>query len=271
MAMAGRLHFLRNGWRLGCNVGLGALLAATPAFAVSSGGLTGDEIIARMQRARLAGSEDASSLVRVDIAAGGDRTTRTVAMYRRRCGADFRNLVVFRDPPDLSGAALLTSSRQNARPDMWMYLPELGRVRQLNAFAQSETFMGSDLTYEDIGAIAIDGRTHHFLAEAELDGEPVYKVESEPRSDEPWGRVYSWVSRSSFLPVRIEYFDRVGVLARVIRFRDVRMVRDIPTPFTIEVETAGRDHTTTLTLLEADYFRALDCNLFREDHLARLH
>jgi len=259
-----------RGWLLGGSAALSALVASAVAAAAPREALTGDQIIARMQQARVAGSEDASSVMRVDIVSTAGETTRTVAMYRRRCGADFRNLVVFRDPPDLSGAALLTSARPNARPDMWLYLPELGRVRQLNAFAQSETFMGSDLTYEDIGAIAVDGRTHRFLAEAEVDGEPVYKVESEPRADEPWSRVYSWVSRSSFLPVLIEYFDRVGTLARVVRFGDVRTVRGIPTPFSIELESAGQDHRTILTLLEADYFRALDCKLFREDHLAHL-
>ena len=256
-------------------VGRGAcvisVLLAVASGAASGSEPSGHEIIVRMQHARLAGNEDASSVVRVEIASSsGDQTTRTVAMYRRQCGDEFRNLVVFRDPPDLSGAALRTSSRPDRRPDMWMYLPELGRVRQLNAFAQSENFMGSDLTYEDLGTIAIDGRTHRFLTEAELDGEPVYKVESQPSPSEPWSRVVSWVSRASFLPVRIEYFDRVGALVRVARFGDVRTVRGIPTAFSIEMENAETGHRTTLTLLEADYFRDLDCDLFREEHLARL-
>ncbi len=233
---------------------------------------SGDEVIVRMQQARRRGSEDASSLMRVEItAANGERTTRTVAMYRRQCGDEFRNLLVFRDPPDLTGAAVLTTSRPERRPDMWMYLPELGRVRQLNAFAQSETFMGSDVTYEDLGAIAIDGRASRLVAEAALDGEPVYKVESQPRPGEAWSHVRSWVSRTTYLPLRIEYFDRVGALARVARFRDVRLVRGIPTPFSIEMENTETGHRTALTLLEADYFRALDCDLFRQEHLAHLH
>jgi outer membrane lipoprotein-sorting protein len=257
--------------RLGRTCLVSVALALASSGAVTASELSGREIIVRMQQARLEGSEDASSVVRVEISsATGDQVTRTIAMYRRQCGDEFRNLVVFRDPPDLSGAALLTSSRPDRRPDMWMYLPELGRVRQLNAFAQSESFLGSDLTYEDLGAIAIDGRTHRFLTEASLDGEPVYKVDSEPRPGEPWGRVLSWVSRATFLPVRIEYFDRVGALIRVARFGDVRSVRGIPTPFSIEMENAETGHRTRLTLLAADYFRDLDCNLFREDHLARL-
>ncbi|HEY2389382.1 MAG TPA: outer membrane lipoprotein-sorting protein [Candidatus Binatia bacterium] len=245
------------------------VLALAAAASARAGTPSGEEVIGRMRTARLAGSEDASSLMRVEIASSdGARSTRTLAMYRRQCGDEFRNLVVFRDPPDLSGAAVLTVSRPEGRPDMWMYLPELGRVRQLNAFAQRETFMGSDLTYEDLGAIAIEGRANRVVGEAELDGEPVYKVESRSRPGEAWSRVRSWVSRTSYLPVRIEYFDAAGALARVARFSDVRTVRGIPTPFTIEMQNADTGHRTTLTLLEADYDRKLDCALFRQDHLA---
>jgi hypothetical protein len=246
-----------------------AMLAAM-APAAAAGDLSGREIIVRMQRARLQGSEDASSVFRLELRSrSNDEMTRTVAMYRRQCGDESRNLVVFREPADVSGAALLTAARPNERPDMWMYLPELGRVRQLNAFAQSERFMGSDLSYEDLGAVAIDGREHHFLTEATLEGEPVYKVYSVPKFSDVYGRVVTWVSRETFLPARIDYFDRVGVRLKTARFTDVRTIRGIPTPFSIEIEDADTGHRTLLTLLSADYFRGLDCDLFREKHLTR--
>jgi hypothetical protein len=255
---------------MGATMAVLAACAASPAM-VRGADLSGREIIVRMQQARLQGSEDASSVFRLDLRSrSGDELTRTVAMYRRQCGDESRNLVVFRGPADVAGAALLTSVRPNARPDMWMYLPELGRVRQLNAFAQSERFMGSDLSYEDLGAIAIDGREHRFLTEATLDGEPVYKVYSVPKRSDVYGHVLTWVSRTTFLPVRIDYFDRVGVRLKTARFSDVRAVRDIPTPFSIAIEDADSGHRTELTLLSADYFRGLDCDLFREQRLARV-
>jgi len=249
---------------------LAALLAIAAVAAADAP--SGREIIVRMQQARLRGSEDASSVFRLDLrSTDGDTMTRTVAMYRRQCGDESRNLIVFRAPADLSGAALLTSSRPDRRPDMWMYLPELGRVRQLNAFAQSETFMGSDLSYEDLGAIAIDGREHRFLVEAMLDGEPVYKVDSLPKFSDAYGRVLTWVSRDTFLPVRIDYFDAVGALVKTGRFRDVRTVDGIPTPFSIEMENAETGHRTELTLLSAEYYGGLDCRLFRTERLGAVH
>jgi hypothetical protein len=247
------------------------VMAAAIGLARADEDLSGRDIIVRMQQARMQGSEDASSVFRLELRSrNGDELTRTVAMYRRHCGDESRNLVVFREPADVSGAALLTAARPNARPDMWMYLPELGRVRQLNAFAQSERFMGSDLSYEDLGAIAIDGREHQFVTEATLDGERVYKVYSVPKFSDVYGRVVTWVSRDTFLPARVDYFDRVGVRLKTARFSDVRAIRGIPTPFSIDIEDAETGHRTLLTLLAADYYRGLDCDLFREKHLARV-
>lgn len=248
---------------------LAILLIGVPTIAPAET-ISGREIILRMQQARLHGSEDASSVFRLELReTDGATMSRTVAMYRRQCGDESRNLVVFRAPADVSGAALLTSVRPDHRPDMWMYVPELGRVRQLNAFAQSETFMGSDLSYEDLGAVAIDGRDHRFLVEATLEGEPVYKVDSIPKFSEAYGRVLTWVSRDTFLPARIDYFDRIGTRVKTAWFRDVRTIQGVPTPFMIEMENAETGHRTELTLLATEYYGGLDCGLFREARLGR--
>ena len=266
-ATARALARLRRGWIVATAVLLAAF--ATPATATE---LSGREVILRMQAARAQGNEDASSVVRVELRTrDGDAVTRTIATYRRQCGDEARSLIVFREPADVSGTVLLTAAHPDRRPDMWLYLPELGRVRQLNAWAQSERFMGSDLTYEDLGAIAVDRREDRLVAEGELDGAPVYKVDSVPAEGESYGRVVSWVSRANFLPVRIDYYDRAGARVKTARFGDVRTIKGVATPFAIEMEDAETGHRTRLTLLEADYFGGLTCDLFREHRLAGRH
>ena len=129
--------------------------------------------------------------------------------------------------------------------------------------------MGTDFTYEDLGAVAIDASEHRLTASGTLDDEPVYKVQSTPRGADSYGKVVTWVSRQTFLPVRIDYFDHVGILQRTGRFSDVRVVKGIPTPFAIEVTNVETGHRTRLTLLEADYYQGLDCDLMTEQHLSR--
>jgi hypothetical protein len=144
-------------------------------------------------------------------------------------------------------------------PDAWVWLPELGRPRQLNAATRGESFLGSDLTYEDLGAIALDEREHRLVGERTMDGEPAWEVESAPRVPDVYSRVVTWVHRMTALPVRVEYRDRKDALLKVGRFGDVRVVQGTPTAFALTMENVQTGHRTELTLLEVDYAQPIDC------------
>jgi hypothetical protein len=248
-----------------------ALLVLICAATVSHAELSGADIIARMQLRRVQG-DDAVSVLDVDlVTSGGERTTRTVATYRKRCGDDWRSLSVVRGPADVAGAGVLSWLHPDRRPDMWLYLPELGRIRQLNAFAQEESFMGSDLTYEDVTGQAFHDRTHELLGEEDVDAEPTYRVESRRTSDvDAYARILTWVSRLTFMPVRIEYYDRDGRLLKVGAFADVREVKGIFTPARITMANVQTGHRTEIRVQEIDFGRALTCDLFTRRRLARV-
>ena len=251
---------------------MGLALACALVVGGSAGAedLSGREVMARMLTSRTVGSEDATSVLRLDMLSGdGNRVTRTVASYQKQCGDESRSLAVFQEPADVAGEAVLTASSPARGYGAWLYLPELGRVRQVSPYSLGETFFGTDFTYEDLGAVAIDAREHRLASRGTLDGEPVFRVESTPRGTDTYGKVVTWVSRTTYLPVRIDYFDHVGVLMRSGRFSDVRVVKGIPTPFAIEMTNIETGHRTRLTLLEADYYQGPECDFLTERHLAR--
>jgi hypothetical protein len=243
---------------------VGAAAAPLPAHA-----LTGGEVMMRSLQVRAQG-DNASSTFRVELRTkDGASVTRIVDTFRKDCDGSLRQLVVMREPADVAGAAFLSWIHPDRYPDMWLYLPELGRPRQLNPATRGETFMGSDFTYEDLGAPARDDRTHAIVNELLVDGEPAYQVESIPRVSDLYLRILTWVSRVTFLPVRVEYFDRNGDLLKVGRFGDVRFVKGIPTPFALGMENLRTGHSTAVQLLEADFDRPFDCALFTERGLWR--
>lgn len=232
--------------------------------------LSGADIVERMQLRRLEGDDAVTVLDVALVDRGGARTTRTVETYRKRCGEQWRSLSVVRQPADVAGAGVLSWIHPDRRPDMWLYLPELGRIRQLSALAQGESFMGSDLTYEDVTGQAFHERTHELLGEEELDGEPTYRVESRRTSDvDSYARIMTWVSRRTFIPVRIEYYDGDERLLKVGAFGGVREVKGIPTPATITMENVQTGHRTEISMREVDFDRALQCELFTRRRLAR--
>jgi hypothetical protein len=244
-------------------------LAITVLSTVSAHALTAAEVMLRSLQARTQG-DNAASTFRVELRErGGAMVTRTVESYRKDCDGSQRQLVVMREPADVAGAAFLSWIHRDRYPDMWLYLPELGKPRQLNPATRGEAFMGSDFTYEDLGAPARDDRTHEIIDQPYLYGEPAYQVESTPRAHDLYSRIVTWVSRRTFLPLRVEYYDRNGELLKAGRFRDVRLVNGIPMPFTLEMENVRTGHRTAVTVVHAAFDRPFDCALLSERGLSR--
>jgi hypothetical protein len=233
--------------------------------------LSGADIIQRMQLRRVQGDDAVSVLDVALVGPDGARTTRTVATYRKRCGEEWRNLTVVREPADVAGAGVLSWMHPDRRPDMWLYLPELGRIRQLNALAQRERFLGSDLTYEDLTGQSFYDRTHELLGEEDVDAEPTYRVESRGTSAaDAYARIVTWVSRRTFLPVRAEYYGRDGRLQKLGSFGGVHEVKGIPTPATIVMADVQSGHRTEITVQQVDFGRTLECDLFTRRRLGRV-
>lgn len=234
-----------------------------------AGAISADEVMRRSVDARNLGDE-AYRAYRVElITRDGSTVTRTVSTYRKNCDGAAKQLVVFREPSDIAGAAFLSWIHPDRMPDMWLYLPELGRPRQVNAATRGESFLGSDFTYEDLGAPSWDERTHVLVSEPTVDGEHTYQIESRPRAVDRYARILTWVRQTSFLPLRVEYFDAHDVLQKVGRYFRVRDVNGIPTLADLEMANVRTGHRTAVTLLDAEYDRPVDCALFSERWLSR--
>jgi len=252
----------------GCFAILGAFAAllANPANADE---LTGRDVIRRMEAVRTRGDGAAKRYVFSMVDRTGATTTRTVTTYRKRCGAIARDLVLMHDPPDLAGSAVLTHTHPDRAPDMWLYLPELGRVRQLNAFAQGDSLLGSDVSYSDLAPIPVDLRTHRLLRQTSVDDAEAYVVESTPTLPERYSRIVTWVSKQFFLPVRLRYYDRQGALLKTGEVDDIRHVQGIPTTASLSVTNHQRQHRTDVKLLDAEYDAPLPCSQFTKRYLRR--
>ncbi len=60
-------------------------------------------------------------------------------------------LVRFSYPNDIKNTAFLVWEHPDADDERFLYLPALGRVRRIAGEEKQESFVGSDLSYEDIG------------------------------------------------------------------------------------------------------------------------
>src|SRR5882672_8754605 len=132
-----------------------------------------------------------------------------------------KSLIVFDQPKDVAGTALLTWTHKAADDDRWLYLPALKRVKRIASTNKSGPFMGSEFAYEDLGSQEPEKYTYKYLRDESLDGKDVYVFERYPKgTDSGYTREVVWMDKAEYRPWKLEYYDRKQSLLKTLTLAD---------------------------------------------------
>ena len=120
-----------------------------------------------------------------------------------------KSLFVFDEPRDVEGTAFLIHSHKVDADDQWLYLPALKRVKRISSSNRSGSFMGSEFSYEDMGAQEVEKYTYRYLRDDPC-GELTCTVSERVPTDRKSGysRQLVWQDRDELRTWRVEYYDR---------------------------------------------------------------
>ena len=156
-------------------------------------------------------------------------------------------------PPDSKGVGFLIwdSADPKQKDKLWLYLPSLKQVRKVSVRDQDDAFMGSDLTFADMGQRLLAEDTHSLVGEETLDGADYYVVESVPVSESIYGKKKLWVSKDDFTTLKIEYYDRKQDL---LKTQDITWIRDgkMRVYKELDVTNVQTNHRTVYTITELE-------------------
>jgi outer membrane lipoprotein-sorting protein len=150
--------------------------------------------------------------------------------------------------------------------EMWNYLPKIAKVLKVPPSMMMSSWMGSDLTNDDLVKEFTFVESYHFQMTVPDSPEPgVLYVKCVPKEGLPivWGSVVLAVREDGLMPVWEKYYDEKGGLARTITFGDVRTFGRRRIPSTMElVPEAKPGHRTVLRYLEAEFDVPLSPDIF---------
>ena len=132
-----------------------------------------------------------------------------------------KSLIIFDQPKDVEGTALLTYSHKTADDDRWLYLPALKRVKRIAGNNKAGPFMGSEFAFEDLGSQEIEKYTYKHLRDETLDGQDCFVSERYPADkDSGYTRQVIWMDKIEYRPLKIEFYDRKQSLLKTLDFKD---------------------------------------------------
>jgi len=198
---------------------------------------------------------------------------RTILSYSMDLGKDSKSIMLSQSPADVKGTGFLSWQYDDPDrdDDKWLYLPAMKKVRRISgSSAKQENFMGSDFTYDDMGGRNVDEDEHQLLKEESWDGTPCWVVESRPlEEDALYSKTISWIRQDALVPVKVEFYDRMGKLLKTLVASDVSRESGYWTPRKLEMTHHQRNHRTLILMEHIEYDIAMNESLFTVPSLER--
>jgi hypothetical protein len=183
----------------------------------------------------------------------------------------------FHQPPDVRRMAFLVWKYPDKEDDRWVYVPALDLVRRVAASDARSSFVGSDFTYEDVSGRDVGSDTHRLLADERVGDKDCYVVESVPKEPVDYVRRVSWIDKTTFLPLKEEYYDLQEELVRVFSADKIEEIavgegeerKIFPTVTRRTMKDVKTWHRTEVAFTSVAYNVGLGDNIFSERYLRR--
>ncbi len=227
-----------------------------------------DEIVARANLATYYAGDDGRSEARMSIEdAQGRRQLRQFTVLRKNhvVGGDQDFMVFFSRPSDVRGTVFLVAKHIERDDDRWLYLPGLDLVRRISAGDKRTSFVGSNFFYEDVSGRNPADDEHRLVATTA----DHYVLESTPRSPASveFARYVTQIDRSTFLPMRTEYFDARGRVYRVMEVLGMEVIGGHPTVTRSRISDPLGGGNTLMEFRYTEYDVGLPAEIFSERYL----
>ena len=196
----------------------------------------------------------------------GSTRERSIVQFRQDDTNTEKKIMFFTAPADVRNTSFLSYSYADGKKDdQWIYLPALGRVRRIASDKSNESFMGSDFTYDDMGARHPSADTHSILREETIDGWSCYVVESVPVDpNSEFAKTISWVIKDEWIGLKKEFLDTKGSVIRELTIDDYEKIDDIWVITDMTMRNLQKNTSTRITMNEVSFNNNLRDSFFTE-------
>jgi hypothetical protein len=184
----------------------------------------------------------------------------SIATLRGSAGKGDKTLVRFTSPNDIRGTSFLVWEHADGADERFLFLPALGRVRRIAGQEKQESFVGSDLSYEDIGGRDVADYTYAFVSETATwtaaDGtrHQAWALESRAKDkDAEFPRSVSIVLKDALVSVHGDVFNRRDERAKVFDVRRLERVDGIWSALDLVVANEREKTRTEMTTTALRY------------------
>ena len=210
-----------------------------------------------------------SSYSEISITIVRPKWQKTMTMKNWSQGNDYAVSLVT-SPAKEKGTVFL--KRKN---EAWNYLPSLERTIKLPPSMMTQSFMGTDLTNDDLvkqSSMVVD-YTHKVLASERVLGLECWKLELMPKEESTvvWGKLIVWIDKKDFMQLKTEFYDEDEELVNLMTGNNVALFDGVKLPSKIEfIPLEDEGHKTIIKYDVWQFNKAIPSSYFTTQYVSRL-
>jgi outer membrane lipoprotein-sorting protein len=230
------------------------LFAAGTVFAI-----TVDEITDKMDETSpdFTTQKTVSEMILIDK--DGNEEIREMVMFSQKEEDDkTSSLMRFLSPKSVKGVTLLNI---NSGEKIYLYMPAYDKPRRIAGSSKQDEFMGTGLSYEDMGMDYEDKDYENKLLE-ETDTE--YKIEILPSGEDvSYKKIILVVDKEKFYAKKVEFYNMSATLTKTLEIVHIQIDENEKiTPTEIVFTDIEKDKKTRIIIKEMEYDVELSSGFF---------
>jgi outer membrane lipoprotein-sorting protein len=188
----------------------------------------------------------------VITAKNGNTSERVMDQYSKDdAKGNSRAVIQFQSPASVAGTRFLTMENAGKDDDRWIFLPSLGKVRRIAASEGSGSFVGTDMSYDDISSADrnADLDNHKIIREEKFRNADCYIIESTPKdASYQYSKMVQYIDKSTFVNYKIELYDKRGTQVKTLEILELKDVQGRLTPMATKMTTIAAGTSTTINV-----------------------
>ncbi len=240
-------------------------ILTTPLFAQ----LTAEQVMNNVYNRPDGNNMNATLNMTITNAKGAQRV-RNIVQYRQTEGNVERKIMFFTSPADVRNTSFLNYSYSDGKKDdRWIYLPALGRVRRIASDSSNDSFMGSDFTFDDMGARHPSSDQHKIVREESFQGWDCYVIESIPNeTNSEYAKTLNWIIKDQWIGLKKEFIDKNGSIVRKLEINDYEQIDSIWVITNMTMSNIVKNTSTTIKMNDVSFNNNLRSSFFTERQMS---
>ncbi len=218
-------------------------------------------------------NRDTGNHMKADLAMGitnarGSTRERSIVQIRTIEEGIEKKLMFFTAPSDVKDTGFLSISYPSDKDDdQWIYLPALKRVKRIASSNKNDSFMGSDFTYDDMGARNPNKDTHLIIGEETIENVDCYVIESIPlKKGGDITKTLNWIAKDGSFGLKKEFYQG-NTLVKTLSIHESTIIDSIIVITDMVMENNIKGTKTRITMNNVSFNNDFDDSLFTERQL----